>query len=142
MATAAQADVAARRPLAAAAAAIINPKPTRLRGALAPTTVIGNGVTKKERFRCSGWAKITVLLKVSATASDPVLSLHPMTAPATQDDTDGAERHTFGAPTPVTVVDGINAIQYEPIGEEYVEIEVVCDAGDATTVTWCDVFGQ
>lgn len=119
------------------------PTPTRLGGVLAPATALGNNDTNVVRWKIPGGvALVTVLADVSSVVGDPQLTLHPMGSQATDDDADGAARHGFGEPTAVTLVDGVQKIEYAPIGEEYLEIQVAADANDTLTVDWVDVFGK
>ncbi len=117
--------------------------PTRLAGALAPTTVIGNSVTKVVRWKIPGGvALVTVLADVSSVVGDPQLTLHPMASPATDDDADSAARHGFGEPTAVTLTNGVQKIEYAPIGERYLEIQIAADANDSLVVDFVDIFGK
>lgn len=117
--------------------------PTRVAGVLAPATVMGNNDTNLVRWAIPGGVtKITVLADVSSVVGDPQLTLHPMSAPATNDDADGAARHGFGEPTAVTLVNGVQKIEYTVIGERYLEIQIAADANDSLVVDFVDIFGK
>lgn len=128
------------RELVRAKSAIVNPRPIRLVGVLGPAQpAVGSG-TFKERIQIGGVTTVTVIAKFANLSGVNPLSIHGMTSPSTEEDTDGAERNGRLA-TLASPVDGINELaSFTPAGEEWIEVELVV-AGDLD-IEWVEVLGQ
>jgi len=129
-----KAPTEATRSFGEAQAAIVDPGPLRLTGALATGQVAS---TTSERIRVGGLTTVVATVEVSAGAGGTI-SIFPMLGDAGADDTVGT-RATNSLPTPVTIA-AINT-QYEIVhtvrGEAFIEVEV-----SSGTITFVDVQGQ
>ena len=119
--------------------------PTRLTGDLAVAVTIGNGGIANERLDVRGIQTIGVLVETAATFLGTLsLDLHPLTQPATTDDTDGAARSTSNLPTTVTIaaVNTEGRITMDVSEYAFVELELTMSAGgtDSTNIGYVDIF--
>ena len=108
-------------------------------GALAPTTVVGNSVTARERFLVEGAESINVRYKGSSITSDPtfqIIAQDPTTLDDDGDVNDVATGHTALDSITTSVV----IKSYTILGERYVDVVVVSDSGDVVTVDFVDVY--
>jgi hypothetical protein len=122
---------------------VINPKPVRLAGALAPGAQTPN-TTVKVRVAVGGIATVRAIGKFSnhgAGGGNPTIAIYGLASDAGGDDTVGT-RHTKGDPTPVAITgNGLFEIARDMLGEQYVEIEVTVPAASSLTRDWVDVLG-
>ena len=106
----------------------------RLLGDLKATTAVGNNGHPEELINVAGYKTLKAVGLFSSVTGDPDLKIHPMTK-------DGQTRLT-SVPSAVTITAAQIEIKYDVEGEHFIEVEVVCDAGDLATVDWLEVFGS
>lgn len=119
----------------AAYAALVNPKPIRLAGALAPAADATGGVS--ERIQVGGAAK--VIIRARLTSGSGNISAFPMLSDAMRDTDRGGTRAGTRLPTwnGFALSTSELAFEYTPDGEQYMEIEV-----SGGIINYIEVCGQ
>lgn len=124
-------------------AALIGPKPIRLKGVLAAGTVLAKSSTTKERVAIPSVTTLYVLAKLTSVTGTVTVNGYPMLSDATMDDTVGT-RKPIGLPTALSLTTTTAAeMSYAAKGEEFFEIECVVSGGvsDTATLAYIEVYG-
>ena len=109
----------------------------RCKGALAVGEVVGNSITKRERFMVDGGESINVRFKASVT-SDPRFAIIPQN-PTVADDDGSTGDVTAGITAAANISNDTETIKsYTLLGERYVDLVITSDSGDIATVTFVD----